>query len=105
MPNPKRAPGIAVREHRPGTTWPPTREATQVQTVATEHAFGTVDWFATRLRASAPHWTDIRLCGMEFIKVIASNRYPGEEVQDVERIRNILAAVEIVRAELAEATR
>ena len=66
----------------------------------------TVEYIAEALRKNAYLWrTDVRAHGFEFVKVFATNRYPGDELRDLQRIRNVLAAVELVHAEQAEAGR
>lgn len=65
--------------------------------------FGSVDYFAERLRSHAHHWSDVRLHALEYVKVLAGEHRSGAEVEDIKSIRNALAAVEIVHAEQAAA--
>lgn len=60
------------------------------------------DYYVDLMRRQLKYWTDIELLAMAYIKVVAKQDYPdtGDEIH---RVRAILAAVEIVRAELAHA--
>lgn len=62
--------------------------------------FGSVEYFAAELRRHAAHWTDVRLHAYTLVGVIADGGC-GRSAVDLERIRNILTAAELVRAERA----
>lgn len=68
-------------------------------TVTTNRYF-TVEYFADQIRQAAPRWTDVRLLGLEYVKVFATGH---DAAREMEHIRNILAAVELVRAEIEAA--
>lgn len=63
-------------------------------TVTTTPAYGSVDYYAGKLRDCAHRWTDLRLAGFEFIRAVTDNG------GDAERVANIVAAVEQVCTEL-----
>jgi hypothetical protein len=60
-----------------------------------------VEYFCKEVREFAHLWTDVRAQGLGLVKVkvFANNDHAGDELRDLQRIRNILAAVDIVRAE------
>lgn len=62
--------------------------------------FGSVEYFADQLRRHAAQWTDARLHAYALVGVIASGGC-GRAAVDLERIRNILTAAELVQAERA----
>lgn len=68
----------------------------------TANRYFTIEYFAEEIRQAAPRWTDIRLLGLEYVKVIAKDD-SCDTARDMQHIRNVLAAVELVRAEQAGA--
>jgi hypothetical protein len=61
-----------------------------------------LDYFVGMVRKHARGWSDLGALGLEYVRVFTSDGDPAEQL---ERIRNILAAVDLVRAEQAESQR
>lgn len=65
----------------------------------------TIERYADRMRAVAFMWSDIRLVALKYIEVYAANAPAerGTRARDMRVIRNIIAAADIVHAEMEEA--
>lgn len=75
--------------------------------VSTKTDLHTVDSYTDRMRAVAFLWTDIRLLALKYIELYASNAPAerGTRADDMRVIRNIIAAADIVHAEMQAAGR
>lgn len=69
-----------------------------METVATEHAYGSADYYAAALRDAADRWTDLRMLAYEFIRIIDGKEYLSK-AERMGHVAAILDATEQVRTE------